>query len=653
MAYRTIWEVTVTHEGLGKYRHIRGSDKSVVEQKARYQAQQWEEQWQRKQAADHYASLRISAANERKKIAKEKAAEREQASQEKARQKAEREQYLADRKQEAAECDAAAKSLLNTIKNTLNHTLDVNDAVDWEQFKDRSVFGEPAPKLELPPSPQHVSLPPTPTPEIAPMKPTPSTKPDQPKKDAVKYQPALGFMDKLFSSHKARKEAEAKALYQQDYDKWVANCKMIDEQNAVAVSKWEDLQKTIEAKNLAARSNWERSVERTQKENQDRHAYWEQTCEKSRACHTEKMKLWGHRKDVFYERQRETNAAIDQNRENYLAGDPGAILDYCDTVLSNSQYPDFFSKEWELDYNAGSKILVVDYILPAPEDLPTLKEVQYIQSRDEFKESHLPEKEREALYDCLLYQVTLRTIHELFEADVAEALHAIAFNGIVTALDKSTGHNITSCVMSVMAQKDSFLQINLANIEPKACFKSLKGVSAPKLAGITAVPPVMVIDKEDRRIVASYGVLENVNEGTNLATMDWEDFEHLIREVFEKEFSTNGGEVKVTQASRDGGVDAIAFDPDPIRGGKIVIQAKRYTNVVGVSAVRDLYGTVINEGATKGILVTTASYGPDAYEFSKGKPLSLLTGGNLLHLLEKHGQQAYININEAKLEQNK
>jgi len=34
--------------------------------------------------------------------------------------------------------------------------------------------------------------------------------------------------------------------------------------------------------------------------------------------------------------------------------------------------------------------------------------------------------------------------------------------------------------------------------------------------------------------------------------------------------------VKVTQASRDRGVDAIAFDPDPIRGGKFVIQAKRY-----------------------------------------------------------------------------
>jgi hypothetical protein len=89
-----------------------------------------------------------------------------------------------------------------------------------------------------------------------------------------------------------------------------------------------------------------------------------------------------------------------------------------------------------------------------------------------------------------------------------------------------------------------------------------------------------------------------------------------------------GGEVKVTRASRDGGVDAIAFDPDPIRGGKIVIQAKRYTNTVELSAVRDLYGTVVNEGAMKGILVTTSSFGPGAYAFARDKPLTLLAGGN-------------------------
>ena len=64
---------------------------------------------------------------------------------------------------------------------------------------------------------------------------------------------------------------------------------------------------------------------------------------------------------------------------------------------------------------------------------------------------------------------------------------------------------------------------------------------------------------------------------------------------------------------------------------------------------RDLYGTVVNEGATKGILVSTSDYGPDAYEFAKDKPLTLLSGCNLLHLLQKHGHRAKIDLREAKI----
>ena len=119
--------------------------------------------------------------------------------------------------------------------------------------------------------------------------------------------------------------------------------------------------------------------------------------------------------------------------------------------------------------------------------------------------------------------------------------------------------------------------------------------------------------------------------------------------MFSQVVSANGGEVKITLASRDGGVDAVAFDPDPIRGGKIVIQAKRYTNVVGVSAVRDLYGTLMNEGAMKGILVTTSYFGNDAYDFANGKPIQLIDGGQLLGLLEKHGHKARIDLKEAKM----
>jgi restriction system protein len=231
---------------------------------------------------------------------------------------------------------------------------------------------------------------------------------------------------------------------------------------------------------------------------------------------------------------------------------------------------------------------------------------------------------------------------------VANAIDAISFNGWVNSINKATGKEENNCILSIQAEKAEFMGIDLANVDPRTCFQTLKGVASSKLSSLTPIQPILQINRNDKRFVESYEVANQIDTSTNLAAMDWEDFENLIRELFEKEFKVSGGEVKITQVSRDGGVDAVAFDPDPIRGGKIVIQAKRYTNVVDVSAVRDLYGTVVNEGANKGILVTTTHYGADAYNFAKGKPLTLLNGSNLLHLLEKHGLHARIDIREAK-----
>jgi restriction system protein len=117
-----------------------------------------------------------------------------------------------------------------------------------------------------------------------------------------------------------------------------------------------------------------------------------------------------------------------------------------------------------------------------------------------------------------------------------------------------------------------------------------------------------------------------------------------VRQLFEMEFKSTGGEVRITQASRDRGVDAIVMDPDPIRGGKYVIQAKRYNVVVPVSAVRDLYGTMISEGAAKGILVTTSHFGPDSREFAKDKPISLIDGPSLVYMFQQHGRNLHISM---------
>jgi restriction system protein len=101
-------------------------------------------------------------------------------------------------------------------------------------------------------------------------------------------------------------------------------------------------------------------------------------------------------------------------------------------------------------------------------------------------------------------------------------------------------------------------------------------------------------------------------------------------------FGKMGLEIRQTRPSRDGGVDCVAYDSRPIFGGKVIIQAKRYKNTVGVSAVRDLFGTMQNEGASKGILVTTSGYGKASFEFATNKPMELLSGSNLLFLLKEH-----------------
>lgn len=362
--------------------------------------------------------------------------------------------------------------------------------------------------------------------------------------------------------------------------------------------------------------------------------------------HADSVASWEAKKRNHETAQAQHNQEIDDRESAYIEKNPQAVLDYCRTILNNSEYPPNFPMEHDLQYNQNNGMIVVDYRLPNIDDIPHRTIVKYIKARDEFEDRFLTQAKRNALFESVIYQIALRTLYELFEADAVNALTSATFNGIVVARNPATGHDETKCILSIQVNKDTFMEINLGSIDPKTCFKSLKGVSAAHLSNITPVQPILELDKSDKRFRNHYDV--EVDQSTNLAAMAWEDFEHLVRELFEKEFVQSGGDVKVTQASSDGGVDAVAFDPDPIRGGKIVIQAKRYTNTVGVAAVRDLYGTVMNEGATKGILVTTADYGADSYEFARGKPLTLLNGSNLLHLLEKHGHSAKIDIKEAR-----
>ncbi|MXZ89143.1 MAG: restriction endonuclease [Dehalococcoidia bacterium] len=511
----------------------------------------------------------------------------------------EREEKVARRQAGLAAAETAtaeAEQAIQACRDLLKHTLDFDDRVDWESLKNHT------PMVRAPQGTEGIGY----DPETGePVSCHPHSRP--PGTAPVYTPPRLSLLDRISSSRRARKEEGAQLAFEQQEKQWQAK---LDE-----VARMDEVRQ---------------------------------------ATLITEQEEWSRQEADYRARQEAANAEVDAFRRSYEqqdGSDGRAIEEHAELVLNASQYPDWVAVDFELGYSADTKTIVVEYRLPLEDSMPTLRGVTYVQSRDEMKESSISSREKTALYEGVLHQIALRTIHELYEADEVSAFDAVVFNGWVESIDPATGQLRDGCIMSVQARREEFLALNLAEVEPKACYRALKGVSAAKLATLTPVQPILQLDVGDRRFVESREIAQDLSMDSNLATMDWESFEHLVREIFEQEFVAEGGEVKVTQASRDGGVDAVAFDPDPIRGGKYVIQAKRYTRTVGVAAVRDLYGTVMHEGADRGILVTTSDYGADSVNFAKDKPLTLINGAQLLSLLEKHGHRARIDLNEARTEQ--
>jgi restriction system protein len=245
------------------------------------------------------------------------------------------------------------------------------------------------------------------------------------------------------------------------------------------------------------------------------------------------------------------------------------------------------------------------YDLPSFEVVPEVASSKYVKAKDEVRETMRPPAQRKALYSSVVAQVTLRTLYELFTADRMKHVDIIVFNSYVTSTDKGTGRSVRTCLITVRTSRDTFTQLNLSKVDPLACLNVLNASISKNPTELAPVRPVLEFNMVDSRFIEETDILSSLDQRPNLMDLTSSEFESLITNLFRK----MGLETRLTQASRDGGVDCVAFDPRPIFGGKVVIQAKRYKNTVGVSAVRDLYGTMQNEGASKGILVTISGLG--------------------------------------------
>lgn len=272
---------------------------------------------------------------------------------------------------------------------------------------------------------------------------------------------------------------------------------------------------------------------------------------------------------------------------------------------------------------------MLDWELPGYAVVPEVKAVRFAPSLDQDKESARPVTQRRALYRAVLAQCVLLVLRDLFAADEFRTVRLVALNGFVDDFDPATGQRARVCLASVLAERDAFDGLNLELVSAVDCLtEGLRGQLSARPDQRAAVRPVRRPDEVGSGVVSHGG-----GEEPDLLAMDPVEFEGLVAELFR----ARGMRAVMTQRSNDGGVDVDALDPDPISGGKIIVQVKRYRGTVSPSAVRDLYGTVQGAGANKGVLVTTSGFGPGSYTFANGKPLTLISGTELVDLLHQHG----------------
>jgi restriction system protein len=333
------------------------------------------------------------------------------------------------------------------------------------------------------------------------------------------------------------------------------------------------------------------------------------------------------------------NAKVDAFTAGVRSGDRHAVSRYFQRVIDNIRDPQGFPRRRLAGYVPESTLLALEWRLPTTEIVPAQKSFKWIKTRDEITSTGRSANEIRQTYQRLVAQMALRALHAIFTVDRGNLVGTVVFNGVVDAIDPATGQSIEPCLITLRATREQFTPLILANVDPVACVRKYFAADvSPHPEELQPVPPVMEFKMADPRIIDPVDVISHLDKRPNLMELKPKEFEHFIHNLFTRmNFDT-----KIFKADGDGGVDCVAYDPTPIRGGKYVIQAKLYHKTVPPTAVRDLYGTMQHEGAKSGILITTSGYGPSSYEFASGKPLQLIDGSGLLAICKEYDIPARI-----------
>ncbi|GAA2279534.1 hypothetical protein GCM10010430_76920 [Kitasatospora cystarginea] len=235
---------------------------------------------------------------------------------------------------------------------------------------------------------------------------------------------------------------------------------------------------------LGGKKRHQQAIEGARAAFENAHGYWERTRD---ALHNSYVKEVAQREKLEAKRVAELSAAEEKYKQecekreaeasahnaevtkliNDLAFDvESAIQEYVGIVLSNSIYPEVFPVEHDHAFNLASRELTLTVSVPEPSTIPSVKGYRYVKAKDEIASTDLPVREKKERYANAVWQVAVRSLHEVFEADRAGKVHSVALTVGVDTIDPATGRPTTVPLVIVAADRETFNSFDLAKVVP-------------------------------------------------------------------------------------------------------------------------------------------------------------------------------------------
>lgn len=332
-----------------------------------------------------------------------------------AQEKAVKAAHIASQLTEVESLNAQIKDVFDDLDGLLEATLDVDDYIDLETLRKPSSTPFDRPELEV-----------AQTPPAKPRLPSEPTyqEPPQPK----------GLFGKKKKLERARLEAQQK--------------------------------------HSARKEDWELQVARLQ-------SLYEADLAEATAAEERRVKELGQEKARFQRELDEHNQEVDEFISNLSYGDVSAVHDYIAMVVGNSNYPDHFDIIHDFSFQPKDAELKMKVVIPAPSDFPSIKAYKYVKTTDEIRETPLPKTELKNRFCSAVYQVAVRSLHEVFEADRRGIIQTISLEVGAEEGDPATGKVGFIPFVGVSAEKSVFMEFDLSNVVPLATLKHL-GASISK-----------------------------------------------------------------------------------------------------------------------------------------------------------------------------